>query len=199
MSSAKLLETRLCAFLFHFVEHDSVQATADASFQSERHVFRRILPCWAFSSRKSRFRGLAAPQPGDVRGFPRPGQVAVAAACYYFPKALNWGRKIFLFYWRRGCTTWCRIGVLSNIFSTKRVLLFSAESVFRTWRCRDCDFIWDECWKTLERGATSWDILRGHILRYEGPHLEIFWGATSWDILRGHILRWFELVQVVET
>ena len=87
MSSAKLLETRLCAFLFHFVEHDSVQATADASFQSERHVFRRILPCWAFSSRKSRFRGLAAPQPGDVRVYPRPGQVAVAAAERYFPKA----------------------------------------------------------------------------------------------------------------
>ena len=87
---------------FHFDARDSVQATADARLQRPRHVFRRILPCWAFSSRKSRFRGLAAPQPGDVRGFPRPGQVAVAAACYYFPKALNWGRKIFLFYWRRG-------------------------------------------------------------------------------------------------
>ena len=94
MSSAKLFETRLCAFLFHFVEHDSVQATADASFQSERHVFRRILPCWAFSSRKSRFRGLAAPQPGDVRVYPRPGQVAFAAAEILFPKSFYWGSKI---------------------------------------------------------------------------------------------------------
>jgi len=91
MSSAKLFETRLCAFLFHFVEHDSVQATADASFQSERHVFRRILPCWAFSSRKSRFRGLAAPQPGDVRVYPRPGQVAFAAASLLFPKSFKNG------------------------------------------------------------------------------------------------------------
>ena len=93
MSSAKLFETRLCAFLFHFVEHDSVQATADASFQSERHVFRRILPCWAFSSRKSRFRGLAAPQPGDVRVYPRPGQVAFAAAEILFPKSFKTGQQ----------------------------------------------------------------------------------------------------------
>ena len=52
------------------------------------------MPCWAFSSRKSRFRGLAAPQPGDVRGFPRPGQVAFAAAELLFPKSFNWGSKI---------------------------------------------------------------------------------------------------------
>ena len=37
---------------------------------------------------------MAAPQPGDVRGFPRPGQVAFAAAELLFPKSFNWGSKI---------------------------------------------------------------------------------------------------------
>ena len=46
-----------------------------------------------FSSRKSRFRGLAAPQPGDVRGFPRPGQVAFAAASLLFPKSFKTGQQ----------------------------------------------------------------------------------------------------------
>ena len=37
---------------------------------------------------------MAAPQPGDVRGFPRPGQVAFAAAVLLFPKSFKRGSKI---------------------------------------------------------------------------------------------------------
>ena len=65
------------------------------------HVLEK-LALLGLSFRKSRSRGLAAPQPGDVRGFPRPGQVAVAAATRFFPKSFYIGAaKSF---WRGGRT-----------------------------------------------------------------------------------------------
>ena len=92
-SPAKLSETRLCAILFILMYAIASRRQPTRATRG-RVTFLEDFAQQGFSSRKSRFRGLAAPQPGDVRGFPRPGQVAFAAAELLFPKSFNWGSKI---------------------------------------------------------------------------------------------------------
>ena len=81
---------------FHFDARDSVQATADARLQRPRHVFRRILPCWAFLVERADSAAWPHRNRGTC-GFTRdPAKSLSPPQRYYFPKALNGAAKSIL-------------------------------------------------------------------------------------------------------
>ena len=78
---------------FHFDVRDSVQATADARLQRPRHVFRRILPCWAFLVERADSAAWPHRNRGTC-GFTRdPAKSLSPPHRYYFPKALKTGQQ----------------------------------------------------------------------------------------------------------
>ena len=115
---------------FHFDARDSVQATADARLQRPRHVFRRILPCWAFLVERADSAAWPHRNRGTCGASRDPAKSLSPPQHSYFPKALN-GAAGYQ-HLERGAnemvSNWCS----PNIFSTERVLLLSAESVCRT-------------------------------------------------------------------
>ena len=76
-------------FSFHFHARAYVQGTPDARLQRPRHVFRRILPCWAFLVERADSAAWPHRNRGTCGASRDPAKSLSPPQHSYFPKALN--------------------------------------------------------------------------------------------------------------